>query len=75
MSASSKLILAILLAAAAGGAPRVVIAKPHAHKLAATPQHERLVRAPGGVLVPKPAPPGNSPGFMDDGAKKRGEKR
>mgnify|MGYP000441539625 CR=1 FL=1 len=38
------------------------------------PKSEQLVRAPGGVLVPKQAPAGRNPGFMDDGASKRGEK-
>ncbi|CAN5916427.1 hypothetical protein BH11PSE13_BH11PSE13_02760 [soil metagenome] len=38
------------------------------------PKPEKLVRAPGGVMVPKQAPAGRNPGFMDDGASKRGEK-
>ena len=38
------------------------------------PKAEKLVRAPGGVMVPKQAPAGRNPGFMDDGASKRGEK-
>ena len=38
------------------------------------PKSEQLVRAPGGVMVPKQAPAGRNPGFMDDGASKRGEK-
>lgn len=38
------------------------------------PKPEQLVRAPGGVMVPKQAPAGRNPGFMDDGASKRGEK-
>lgn len=46
--------------------------KPHANQ--GTAQHEKLIRAPGGVLVPPRAPPGRSPGFMDDGAHKSGEK-
>ena len=38
------------------------------------PKPEQLVRAPGGVMVPKQVPAGRNPGFMDDGASKRGDK-
>ncbi|MEB0056176.1 MULTISPECIES: hypothetical protein [unclassified Variovorax] len=38
------------------------------------PKPEKLVRAPGGVMVPKQATAGRNPGFMDDGASKRGDK-
>ena len=78
----AKLILAAVVFAALGwgaaGAAPVKRHSPHPVKKSpatpAVPKSEKLVRAPGGVMVPRQAPASRSPGFMDDGASKRGEK-
>lgn len=67
--------LAVGLVAVAGAAEPKRHKKPHSLRSAATSdRQEKLVRAPGGVMVPPPAPPGRSPGFMDDGARKHSAK-
>lgn len=47
------------------------VMKPHRALDPSKP--EKLVMAPGGVMVPRQAPAGHIPGFMDDGAGKRGQ--
>ncbi len=79
----SKFVLAFFVATTAGmlnTADAAPVKRHGAHpvKKAQTavdaPKPEKLVRAPGGVMVPKQATAGRNPGFMDDGASKRGEK-
>jgi hypothetical protein len=82
----AKLILAVTLFAfvstvgAAVAAPVMRHSAKSAHPVKKphpaidAPKPEKLVMAPGGVMVPRQAPAGHNPGFMDDGASKRGQK-
>ena len=84
MPRSIAKLLLIFSAVAIAGTLNIADAAPVKHHRAHSvkkasanvdaPKSEQLVRAPGGVLVPKQAPAGRNPGFMDDGASKRGEK-
>lgn len=73
-------VAAVFALGAVGAADAAPVKRHSAHPVKKTraatdaPKPEKLVRAPGGVLVPKQAPAGRNPGFMDDGASKRGEK-
>lgn len=74
---SAAAVAAIGTAGAADAAPIKRHAAPPVKKAPAgvdAPKPDKLVKAPGGVMVPKQAPAGRNPGFMDDGASKRGEK-
>jgi hypothetical protein len=76
----AKLVLAAVVAGTLGVAEAAPV-KPHGkHPVkkpqvsADAPKPEKLVRAPGGVVVPQQARSSGMPGFMDDGASKRGQK-
>lgn len=74
----TAVVLAALGISGAAGAAAVKRHGPHPLKkslaTADASKPEKLVRAPGGVMVPRQAPGGRNPGFMDDGASKRGQK-